>query len=449
MNLEEIVNKISFLEKKYKLYEIKYKSYEVWPFFRMYFYYDYMKKFNIFDISHDKIKININFILAFIKTLFFLNVFKLFGKKKRYIILEHPRNKNGKDIYTENIKEVIGDNGLYVSFSTLFKNNRKATIYLDGVKVLSKVLSKVLFRFVDKNKFMMYEKFSNEIGYSNINNFKKYYIEYILMFNFYRILLKYHNPKLVILVVSYYNLPLVAAAKYLNIKTLEIQHGVISSYHLGYNHIVNENNFFPEYLGVFSNFWENVCIYPKNTKFIEIGNDFLAIDSKVVKKDEKMVLFISQGVISQYLINFIKFNQNIFLDYEIYFKLHPGEFEMSDDKYKELITLSNVINLKIIKNEISLEELQNKALIQVGVFSTALYEGIERRCKTIVLDAPGYEYMKDLADRNIIRFISYKKNLSKKEFLKILDSIESSEIKFFNLFDKSKFVNFLKVVDNE
>lgn len=449
MNLKEIVDKILFLEKKYKLYDIKYKSYEVWPFFRMYFYYDYMKRFDIFDISHDKIKINFKFIWAFIKTLFSLNIFKLFGKKKKYVILEHPRNKNGKDIYTDNIKEVINNEGLYISFSTLFRNNRKETIYLDGIKVLSKFLSKFLFRFLDKSKFKKHDEFSKEIGYSNINNFKKYYVEYIIMFHFYKILLKYHNPKLVILVVSYYNLPLIAAAKHLSIKTLEMQHGVISSYHLGYNHIVIENNFFPDYLGVFSNFWEKASTYPKNTKFIEIGNDFLVIDSKVVEKDEKMILFISQGVISQYLIEFIIINKELFVDYEIYFKLHPGEFEMNDEKYKELIRLSNIINLKIIKNEISLEDLQNNARIQIGVFSTALYEGIERNCKTIVLDAPGYEYMNDLANKSIVKFVSYKNFLSKLEFLDIVKNIKSSEINFFNSFNKSNFVKFLKEIDNE
>ena len=43
---------------------------------------------------------------------------------------------------------------------------------------------------------------------------------------------------------------------------------------------------------------------------------------------------------------------------------------------------------------------------QLGVFSTALYEGVEFGCKTILADLPGIEYMD--------QFIKYN-HLSKKD----------------------------------
>lgn len=60
-------------------------------------------------------------------------------------------------------------------------------------------------------------------------------------------------------------------------------------------------------------------------------------------------------------------------------------------------------NFQVIDNsEISLYEFFSKSEYQIGVFSTAIYEGLLFNCKTFILDLPGAEYMDSLVDKNYV-----------------------------------------------
>jgi len=74
------------------------------------------------------------------------------------------------------------------------------------------------------------------------------------------------------------------------------------------------------------------------------------------------------------------------------YKLHPGEFSRWKS-YKSLQKLNEFKNVLIIKDEIPLYELLAMSVLQIGVYSTALYEGVEFGCKTILLDVNGIENM--------------------------------------------------------
>ena len=54
--------------------------------------------------------------------------------------------------------------------------------------------------------------------------------------------------------------------------------------------------------------------------------------------------------------------------------------------------LQKKYNVSIVTN-VDLYEYLAKSEYQAGVFSTALYEGVEFNCKTILLKLPGIEYM--------------------------------------------------------
>lgn len=90
-------------------------------------------------------------------------------------------------------------------------------------------------------------------------------------------------------------------------------------------------------------------------------------------------------------------------DFEILYKLHPGEFARWQD-YESLCKLAEQPNVRIVK-EGNLYELLAGAGYQIGVFSTAVYEGIGFGCRTLLLDLPGVEYMADLVDQGLATLV--------------------------------------------
>ena len=71
-------------------------------------------------------------------------------------------------------------------------------------------------------------------------------------------------------------------------------------------------------------------------------------------------------------------------------KIDLLKIDTEGHEFEVLKGLENKI--KIVKN-INLYKQLATSEFQAGVFSTALYEGVEFNCKTILLDLPGIEYM--------------------------------------------------------
>ena len=67
---------------------------------------------------------------------------------------------------------------------------------------------------------------------------------------------------MIFVVVSYENLAIVAAAKSLGIQAIELQHGTITDYHLGYSYpektrLNGEIPYFPDKILTFGDYWIN------------------------------------------------------------------------------------------------------------------------------------------------------------------------------------------------
>lgn len=115
---------------------------------------------------------------------------------------------------------------------------------------------------------------------------------------------------MIFVVVSYENLAIVAAAKSLGIEVIELQHGTITDYHLGYSYplktrLDGEIPYFPDKILTFGDYWINDenCPLSKD-KIIPIGFSYFEVQSKDYINAEPIdnqVLFISQGVIGKYL----------------------------------------------------------------------------------------------------------------------------------------------------
>ncbi len=74
------------------------------------------------------------------------------------------------------------------------------------------------------------------------------------------------QPKAVLIVVSYSHFNFIEACNTLNIPTIELQHGIISRYHVGYSFESPNTKIqtYPDYMFTFGKYWNNCELsYPK------------------------------------------------------------------------------------------------------------------------------------------------------------------------------------------
>lgn len=252
----------------------------------------------------------------------------------------------------------------------------------------------------------------------------------------YDILAKLQKPKKIFLIGGAFLSPLIAVAEKYNIEVIEIQHGVINSFHLSY-HFPNQlrDTFFPHKLLLLSNYWKNKASYPIGTELINVGNDYFFVNSKK-EKSGKNILIIGDGMLYQPLMNFLTLNLNFFTNnnFEITYKLHPNEVPQWSERYTDLRILSETKEIRVVGNELSIASLIANTQIVFGVNSTSIYESVDAGARTFVLDLQSCEYFDDLIDDDVVMKIDPHKPLS----LNDLNFIPKETKRFFDSADIAK-----------
>ncbi len=496
--VKEICQKIWNLEEKYELNHKEIQDCYPWQLIRMYLYYEITRKTNVFESAQQSslsLFDKINSFLPFLKNSISSN--PLSGKENvNVLIFDHPRKvifeDEYQDIYSYFLKDTLNQYGK--RFETIespylnqhFRN--KSNIKENNVKFNDRIL---LGSFIHKTRnrgklpFTEEEKqlinavkeeletaFDIEIDLfrimeDHILNFQYDYKKYIE-------LLQKKNPKLVFLVVAYENKALVAACKKMNIEIIELQHGTISPYHLGYsypentmkfNDEIKEIEYFPDKILSFGDYWKNACPFPIDSEnIISMGFPYFEENSKTYMKiadkkdnepnDQKQILFISQGVIGKYLSKLayetaLSINENTDNNnaqkYNFIYKLHPGEYGTWKENYDYLIKAVNEFdNFTVIdKSEPPLYELFAKSHYQIGAFSTAIYEGLAFNCKTFIIDVPGVEYLDDLIDKDIVKKVKSSEELINYINNENISIQEYDKDYFFKNFDETIFKKIL------
>ena len=343
-----------------------------------------------------------------------------FSSKKDVLFFPHERVKKIEgdyyDIYTKYlIDEYSGKNILVLEKPYMFKHyseKNKDVCYLDFAILwtsISRKLIKVNYNkteqsFILKLNHDFQEKFGFQLDFFNL--FTQSIKVHIAYYKFYKTLFKKLTPKKIFLVVSYGQSGLIQAAKENSIEVIELQHGTFSKYHMGYSYPnrIKEIDYFPDKLLVWNQYWkdliklpiayENIKIYPFKFQENELKK------YKDEKKIDKQVVVLSQGPLSNMMSKMILDNFDFFEDKTIKYKLHPGEFNRYD-KYPYLQELLKKQNVELIL-QTDLYKLLAQSEYQVGVSSTALYEGLEFNLKTILLDLPSIEYMEKLINERKI-----------------------------------------------
>jgi hypothetical protein len=408
---------IWYLEEKYDLLELDVEGVKVWQYHRMKIYYLLAEKLDIFSQPHSELtaKGKLKSVFIYIKNSFRDNLFTL--KKVDIIIFSHPRvsSVDGKfiDIYTKYLIDELNINNKVLEFEGPYlgvhkKQRERFAHYIDWIAILQRIYKIFIKTNIAHKECKTLTCVEGEIKATcNIEIdleifFKSTLKTYKALYTIYDKIFIKTKPHSFYTVVSYGQAPIIKAAKDNGVEVIELQHGIFSDYHLGYSfpHRPKYLEYFPDKFYVWSGMWKKAITFPINEKKIIIDK-FRYLESEKTKyanlKKENQIIVLSQGAIGNNIAEAILNNFNKFKRYNIKYKLHPGEFDRWEG-YPALQKLSKFSNVTILKDEVHLYKLFSTSQIQVGVFSTALYEGVEFGCKTVLLDLPGIEYMNNFID---------------------------------------------------
>ncbi|WP_368658035.1 hypothetical protein AB3Z07_24510 [Metabacillus halosaccharovorans] len=230
--------------------------------------------------------------------------------------------------------------------------------------------------------------------------------DYHSRYDAYHYILNKVQPKVLIQVVSYSfeNLMFNEIAHKIGIPVIELQHGFIGNY-LPYVYQSKGNyQHHPDYLFCFGQYWKDVSRLPINKKNIIVtGASYYEKKKKTIdietKKNKEIILFLSQGIIGKRLSKIaLSLAQILNLNkYEIIYKLHPGEYHRWKKEYPWLITAPFEI---IDHNERDLYYYLQKADYQIGVGTTAIFEGLGLGLKTFIYKDYGHQMVEALYKNN-------------------------------------------------
>jgi hypothetical protein len=199
-------------------------------------------------------------------------------------------------------------------------------------------------------------------------------------------------------VIGYLNPVFIEACRNNNLPVVEIQHGVISRYHYGYHHNVASPSFYyPDQLWLWGDYWKSAAKYPDKTQLKSVGFPlFERYRSKQNGGKKSSCIFISQGSVGNRIADSARSLRRINQDLEIFFRLHPSEYDSWEMKYSDLTKK----NIKVIGSEDgTIYDWFKKIKYVIGGYSTALFEAAGMGCKVGVLNQPGIEYMEPLIDK--------------------------------------------------
>ncbi len=338
------------------------------------------------------------------------------------------RMPNGfwSDIYVDPIIEKLHCSSVCIEYDLMRKHKEpprtQSLKYFDFIKVFGSILMRLGVGKVEYTKRdislletiedAIYKRFDYRVKLKNrvIKNIHRWRAFTIL----YKLLLRWIKPKVLVLICSYGKEALIDAAKTLGIATIELQHGVISPYHPGYvfpDGVTKTT--FPDFILTFGEYWKKSVNYPIPKSHV-VSAGFPYLESKRASgagsRNEREILFISQersGVlISKFAVQLSRLLSN---DFKVVYKLHPLE----TDRWKKLYPWLVESNIEVVGTERDLYELFKESKVQVGIFSTALFEGLSFGLSTFLINAPGIEYFEPLIEMKVVHVVSTPEDLVK------------------------------------
>jgi hypothetical protein len=427
-DIKSLMDYFTDLEQELGLLKYEVSGVKIWQYLRTRIFLRLAYEKGIYGLAHTK-KIGFFDLLKAFPSLLFYSVFSnpLCGYYKKDILIFNSGRKinvdnNLIDIYTKHLTDDFKTDE-YEIIEELFENkhltrefkNRTHEDYIQIVKIIKSKFS--LFKFnADECEFirvieMRFQK-DLKVKIDLCNLFRNGCLFFLSDFKIYRKILKKRKPKRIFLVSAYTNKKaIIAAAKAEGVECVEIQHGVINNNSIGYYYADMESvEYFPDKIYVFGQYWKDAVKFPLKDKNIYVnGFPFLKMQIEKYKneiKNKSQILIISQGTIGRQLSKIIFEGIQELEEYELVYKLHPGEYGRWRTEYPELMNLSKLSNVRVIENDDeNLHHYLSKSRYVIGVYSTAIYEALAFDCQIMVVNLPGIEFVEDLISNDVIKLI--------------------------------------------
>jgi len=412
------------VETKYDVESIKVKDMEVWPFLRIPYYVAYSNKYD-FNIKQQK-KTSLWTKTKRVKNVFygFWNLFKKYDYLVFSCVFE-TRLMNGR--YVNKLAEFLMSE-LGKKRVLLIENPEDGSHFKRSKLSTKNIISSdffLVFRYLPllKRRFII----NNEVILKEINskydlniNYRMLISRFICYKNLFRLFFRAYKTRLVF-ISEYYNSMYQAAvytAKKLDIKTIELQHGVINNKHPAYNVFVKlDKSFFPDYLFAFGDSVKNVFdednyfikkdnVLPIGSMYIDYINDEYKASEETIKmfsnfrkKYKRIVAVPSQKTIENKLIDFLKKSASLSKNVLYIFVPRDVNKDYSNANFPEnIILLKNLNVYQIIK----------EANFHATVYSTCSLEAPALGVPNILINIDGMarKYYSDLLmNRDVTRFV--------------------------------------------
>jgi hypothetical protein len=220
-----------------------------------------------------------------------------------------------------------------------------------------------------------------------------------------------------VFVVVYYGKPeLIAAAKRAGARVIDLQHGLMSHGHLAYDVPEGINlHYRPDAILLFGDHWKRAARHAPGVKLIVGGAPHIraSIDSarQQARRARRLeVLFLSQPSICDQLLSFALAFSKLQGAPKVLYRPHPGD---SVEAVTSAIRAANAMNIELVAGGGGARTLalQGEAKYQVGVYSTALLEGVAVGCNTFVAPMPGWAYMAQHVEAGHMRLVATPEEL--------------------------------------
>lgn len=434
MNEYDVYNEYLEFEEKHNFFDIEYKGIRIWDYTRYYFH--KLVNTNIIGLFNPSTypavpkdtQIN-DFIKERQIDINSLNHYDI-------VLMGDPRRVKQSDgfyydIYTDYLPDIL-DNYSCITIEDPFwsqfplnKETHRTPAITQNLLYTDKIVKNFYEALFDENSLVQekkdLEKIYNEITNKFLTKYKYDFdvaiknsmaIALFLIYteDIYCDILKKINPKAVLSLLhpNPSCMAFLHCAKKLNIPIAEIQHGIIGEFEPIWHKFKDPTKKYelPDFILSPSSkltLQNDMALTEQNNQIKVVGYPFLESKIKQYENMEedktKNILFISQTNIGGTLCEFASELAELLKDkpeYHILYKLHPFEL---NKKYPCL----DKDNITVINNlEKDVYYYAKKSQVQIGVYSTAIYEAIQFGLTTIIAD----------------------EIMGSKEAIKILDGIE-------------------------
>lgn len=390
-------------ERELSLLEWRSGDVSVWPLVRMRVFHDLTRRSGLLGDPHpvrrtaaDRVRLVGRHAVALLRR----NPFLARGNY-RALVVPHHRKLGGDDVYSAQVRSELGGEALVLDtdrHSTALPKSYTLDFFVSLAGVTGRLRDKVRpgTRLAPADAELARQAadaLEKRTGYrpALTGLVSRELSKHLALRSLHRRLLERLGVERVYVVVGYFQQHVIGAAEDLGVPVVELQHGTITPYHLGYSYPgrprIGQQ---PGELWCFGRYWAETVELPAGTTTRVVGAPQLPTGP--VTKQAGLVLVSSQGTVGPRLLAVAGELAAARPDLRVVFRLHPSE-HLSDYP-------STPDGVELSTGDVSQTyELMAAATYQVGVSSTTLFEGMALGCRTVVVALPGWEYLAPAVDR--------------------------------------------------